>query len=226
MKGGINCGTLYYWCRHAVIGRTHLLPMLTAIYLVRHGEYENPGGIMPSRLKGFPLSAKGRQDMEQSARLLQTKDIAIIYASPILRTKQSARILSRMWGVPVVFTKCLMEVYAPGIQGKPEAITDEIDQYGDTYQYPPHLAAGGETSEHVYRRVKRFIRKVLAAHKGKSVVFVSHGDPIMVTKCREEGKPVDGGHPLLSHGAYIPKSGIVKLVYEGDRCIEVKNLNF
>jgi len=202
------------------------LPMKTVIYLVRHGEYENPRGIMPSRLKGFPLSAKGRLDIEESARLLRNAGITCIYASPLLRTKQSARILSRIWRVPVVFTKSLMEVYAPGIQGKPEGITEEIDRYGDTYQYPPHLAMGGETSEHVYRRVKRLIRKVLAEHRGKPVAFVSHGDPIMVTKCREKGCMVDGSHPLLSYGAYIPKSGIVKLVYEEDRCVEVKNFNF
>lgn len=200
--------------------------MKTVIYLVRHGEYENPAGIMPSRLKGFPLSSRGKRDMEQSSRLLQNAGIAVIYASPILRTKQSARILSQKCGVPVVFTKSLLEVYAPGIQGKPEAITREIDRYSDTYKYPPHLASGGETSEHVYSRVKRLIRRVLIAHAGKSVAFVSHGDPIMVTKCREEGKVIDSRHPLLSYGTYIPKSGIVRLVYEDERCTEVKNLNF
>ena len=74
---------------------------MTTIYLVRHGEYENPDYLFPGRSSGFPLSARGREQVCKLADYFVKKPIAALFSSPLLRTMQSAEIISRTIHVPI-----------------------------------------------------------------------------------------------------------------------------
>jgi len=62
------------------------------IHLIRHGEVHNPGGVLYGRLPEFRLSERGHQMAELAAKDLieQGRKIGAIYASPLLRTRESA----------------------------------------------------------------------------------------------------------------------------------------
>jgi len=201
---------------------------MTTIYLVRHGEYENPRQINPVRLKGFPLSNEGIVQMERNANYFRNKNIKIIYSSPILRTKQSAQILKRLLKIPLRFSKSIIEVSSP-IQGKSFLVLKEIEKYGDSFKLPYHLQKKGETVEHVYRRMKRLLKKILIKYQNKNVIIVSHGDPIMVLALIESGNPIDKQHAIHSYLSvlpYVPKGGIIKIEYNKTIFNSMEHINF
>lgn len=200
--------------------------MNTSIYLVRHGDYENPRHILPSRMPGVHLSPLGASQIREDGRLLKNKKIAALFSSPVLRTKESARILSGILNLPVIFSKSLMEVYSPGLQGKDQSVTREIEAWGDTFRFPLHISAGGETVSHLYSRMKRAVRRALESHPGESTVFVSHGDPIMVLSILESGRAIDEEHSIHQYGPYVPKGGIIRLDYRDGKCVKAQNVNF
>ena len=69
---------------------------MTTIYFVRHGEYKNPDNIVPWRLPHFSLSEKGREDIKRDADYFKDKNIEVTYSSPVLRARQSAKVLVKI----------------------------------------------------------------------------------------------------------------------------------
>ena len=55
------------------------------VHLVRHGEVENPRGVIYGRLPGFGLSARGRAQVEETAAYLaeQLDDPPLVVSSPL-----------------------------------------------------------------------------------------------------------------------------------------------
>jgi broad specificity phosphatase PhoE len=68
----------------------------TRIHLVRHGEVNNPNGVLYGRLPNFVLSSLGRQMAEATATELASSgaNITRVISSPLQRTLQSARPIS------------------------------------------------------------------------------------------------------------------------------------
>lgn len=64
------------------------------LFLVRHGEVENPKRVEYHRLPGFPLTEKGRIEAESAGKFLSSQGISLLYCSPLERTKQTAEIIS------------------------------------------------------------------------------------------------------------------------------------
>lgn len=199
--------------------------MKTTIYFVRHGEYENPQQILPSRLAGFPLSAKGKSQIEKVSRLLLSKKIAAVYASPILRTKQSGQLLSHHLKIPLYFSKSIQEVDTP-LQGQHVSVTHNISKYGDSFVFPPHRDFGGETLEHIYLRVDKFVKKICEKYPGKSVICVSHGDPMMAYHIVVAGNKIDLTHRLMDYDEYVPKGGVIQIDFEDGRYVSKRKLNY
>ncbi len=199
---------------------------MTTIYFIRHGEYENPHRLIPLRMKGFPLSQKGKNQIREVGNFLKDKKIKIIYSSPILRTKQSAQILSDMLHIPIYFSKSLLEVYSPGLQGKDEFVIKEVEKYGDSFVYPPYRDNGGETMKHVYSRMKRMVKKVLEKHADESVVCVVHGDPLMTYHILASGNIIDKTHRLKDYDSYIPKAGVIRMEYEKGKFTRKSKINY
>ena len=60
------------------------------VHLVRHGEVENPDGVLYGRIEGFGLSVRGHRMAQLAAESLAGHDIRAIAASPLQRTRESA----------------------------------------------------------------------------------------------------------------------------------------
>ena len=63
---------------------------LTTVHLVRHGEVDNPTGVLYGRLPGFVLSPLGLAMADRVAEFLGDHDIAYVVASPLERAQQTA----------------------------------------------------------------------------------------------------------------------------------------
>lgn len=73
----------------------------TRLHLVRHGEVHNPDGILYGRLPGYRLSERGERMAQVSAESMADAQIARLYASPLLRAKQSAKPWSEQHGLEI-----------------------------------------------------------------------------------------------------------------------------
>lgn len=170
--------------------------MTTKIFFVRHGEINNPNKILYGRLQRFGLSKKGKEQIAKTAQILKKNKISAIYSSPLLRTKQSAKIISNFLHLPIHCSDDLLEIKSP-MEGKPiEYIYSNTVNYNVFASEANSIA--GETIGGVAKRMLRFIDTIRKNYAGKNIVAVTHGDPIMIVKAIMEGLPlqIDSLRPI------------------------------
>jgi len=63
----------------------------TIVHLLRHGEVENPNGIIYGRLPGYHLSANGRHMAEAAADYFAERPVVALFSSPLERALETAR---------------------------------------------------------------------------------------------------------------------------------------
>lgn len=194
---------------------------MTTIYFVRHGEYKNPDNIVPWRLPHFPLSDKGKEDINKDAEYFKNRNIEIIYSSPVLRAKQSAKILAKKLNKKIIISSLISEVRTP-LQNKHISYKEFNKKRTYPYLDEYHLKNRGENFDDIFRRVNKLVQKTLKLHKGKNIIFVSHGDPIMIYAFIKKGHKITN-KDLIDGKDYIPKAGIFELKFEN---LELINVNF
>lgn len=84
--------------------------MNNCYYIIRHGESVlNEQGRHQGWIARNPLTEKGRIQAREAAEKLKNKEINFIFASPLLRTKQTAKIIAQKLNLPVNFSERLKE---------------------------------------------------------------------------------------------------------------------
>lgn len=151
--------------------------MNTRIFLVRHGATILTAEDRFAGATDVPLSDEGRIQAQRLAERLGNTSIAAIYASPLSRTVETARILAAPHGCEVQARDGLREIS----HGHWEQMTrHEVDaRYpeesaawdSDPYTFAP---AGGETGLAVTARALPVLLEIVRSHAGEKVVIVSH----------------------------------------------------
>lgn len=162
--------------------------MTTRIFFVRHGEVNNPNKVMYGRLPGFSLSSYGKKQIADSAQQLFKNKIDSIYASPLLRTKQSAKIIADILHLPINYSEDILEVKS-SLQGQTFSYLSAHFPKLNIYISAKNNASD-ETIEDVAKRMQKFTYKIIKKHEGKNIVVVGHGDPIMILKASKEKLPM------------------------------------
>ncbi|MCK5466030.1 class I tRNA ligase family protein, partial [Candidatus Parcubacteria bacterium] len=76
---------------------------ITKLILLRHGESENNvKDIKAGQLEGYPLTKKGIKQVEDAVEILKKEKIDVVISSPILRTKQTAKIVNNILKVDYI----------------------------------------------------------------------------------------------------------------------------
>lgn len=164
------------------------------VYLIRHGGVENPSGIKYGRLPGFPLSETGRRQVEVLAKNLEGQGIQAVYASPLLRTKQTAEILAKSWNVSINYSGLLLEVDHGAYQGITEA----------EYVRGQHWRHGAETLKESGDRVLKFLSEIKSQGRFQKVAVVSHEGPLVMAVLNFSGKTEDDYDSLkLATAGYL-----------------------
>lgn len=160
--------------------------MTTTLLYVRHAEVFNPEDLLYGRLPRFGLSDNGRYFAERAATFLQAEPIAVFYTSPLLRARQTTRILARKHpGVPIRVRSQLAEIRSSWQGTAYHALPAGKTVY-ETRQQP-----SDETIEDVWRRMKGLTDQLLRCHAGQTVLCVSHGDPIKILTLGFKGETLD-----------------------------------
>lgn len=151
------------------------------IYFVRHGQVDNPNQIKYGRLPGFPLTPKGRQEVLQTAQKLKNKDVEAIFASPLLRTKETAEVIAQKLNLPINYDDRLLEHDHGRYTGVPIEEFKRMEYWRD----------GAETLEQSGNRVLDFLDEIKSQNKYQTIAVVSHGGPVVMAILNRAGKTVD-----------------------------------
>ena len=132
--------------------------------LIRHGESEaNVRGILSEELEYYNLTESGRSQAERIGNILRNYRIDGIFSSPILRTRETAEIISRVTGIRVEILEDIRESGLGDFNGKP-------------FQSLPFGGREELGMEPWSSLVKRMVG-TLEKHEG-NYVYVSHALPI------------------------------------------------
>ncbi|RJP51075.1 MAG: histidine phosphatase family protein [Anaerolineaceae bacterium] len=144
------------------------------VTFLRHGESV---GNQENRFQGqadFPLTEKGRAQARALAAQWQTEKVTFnqCFASPLLRAKETAEIVSAALNVPLVVDPLWMEMD----NGRLAGLRDDEIAWNEPKFITPYTRFGetGESRLEVYLRAGRAIQSILDRPPGRYLV-VSHG---------------------------------------------------
>ena len=159
------------------------------LYVIRHGKTD---WNLESRIQGktnISLNEMGMNQAEEVRKKIEEKDIDLIIASPLDRTKQTAEIINKNMQVPIKYHENLMERNFGIYEGK-DAKT--VDVWKDLLKYHDNVAVeNGEKIQEFFGRVFDCMSDIEKENKDKNVLIVTHGGVARAIDCYFNGIPED-----------------------------------
>jgi len=163
------------------------------LHLVRHGEVENPRGVLYGRLPGFGLSELGRRMAESAAFELRGVDrqVTQLIASPLLRAQQSAAPIGEALGLEIVTDERLIEptnAFEGAVnEGGTGAFRNPLTWYRFLNPFRP---SWGEPYRQIANRVRAAMDDAWEASREGDIVMVSHQAVIWAAHRDINGQPL------------------------------------
>ncbi|MEY4731399.1 MAG: hypothetical protein RL681_345 [Candidatus Parcubacteria bacterium] len=158
----------------------HPYPMLSVkIFLVRHGQdTDNATGVLNGR-RDTELTELGREQAKTVAKKLTDNNIQVIYASPLKRAYETARIIAQELRLDTVTAdEHLIERDFGVLTGQPVA---DIPKYAKKTLQTEHVnyfleVEGAENFPTLYERARKILQEIRQRHPNENVLLVTHGD--------------------------------------------------
>ena len=186
---------------------------VTRLFLVRHGRVHNPRQLAYGHLPRFRLDAEGREHAGRTAAWLAARGVTAIYTSPLLRTRQTARIIRQTVGpVPFHLSRRLRESeLARFWQGLVWAeIPSHHPELFALFESTPGEITVGESLAQMASRVRSVCLHAARRYGGGNAVLVSHRDPIVALRLHL----TDVSYDALNQTACVPGS-VTELEHSG-----------
>ncbi len=191
-------------------------PPVVTLTLVRHAQSEgNAADRMDTSVPGPALTELGRRQAETAARELAAERFDGVYASPMVRTQQTAAPLADALGEPVVVLPGLREIEAGVYEGLPESVAS-----AGYFAAPLRWLAGdldaripGSVDGHEFdARFDEAVRQICADGGLRPVAF-SHGAAITLWVLLN----VDNPDPGLLYALGLRNTGRIVVTGHPDR---------
>jgi probable phosphomutase (TIGR03848 family) len=164
----------------------------TRIVLVRHAVTAETGSKLSGRASGIDLSEVGRGQAEQAGERLAPVPIAAVYASPIERTTQTAELIAKHHGLPVLPLPAVIEADYGDWTGEKLSDLMKLDLWKTVQAAPSRVRfPEGEAMVAMQARMVAAIETLATDHPGETIVVVSHADPIKAAVAHFTGVPLD-----------------------------------
>lgn len=175
------------------MARKRSTPAPTLVLLVRHGQTPTTGSTLPGRAKGLHLAESGVAQAEAAAqRIAQLKSVAAVYASPLERTRETARPIARERGMKIQIDRGLLECDFGDWTGKRLDALRKLPEWTTVQRYPSGFRfPRGESFAEMQTRMVGAIDSLVAKHPGETIVAVSHADPIKAAVAQALGTHLD-----------------------------------
>jgi uncharacterized phosphatase len=150
---------------------------------IRHGEteYNKERRAMGSRID-VPLTDHGREQARGMIPAIREYGFTAIYASPLLRARETAEIINAELGLPISFHEELKERDVGDLSGM---LYDDIEaklgkEAVQSTQYDFHEFGGEDTCD-VQNRIRKFMEMVEVKHGEHDLILVAtHAEIIRV----------------------------------------------
>jgi broad specificity phosphatase PhoE len=161
----------------------------TTVHLLRHGEVDNPRGILYGRMPGYRLSDRGQAMARAVADHLAgvdggpRRDVTVLVASPLERAQQTAAPIAAAFALPVGSDARIIEA-ANHFEGLTFGVGDGSLRHLRHWPYlrNPLRPSWGEPYTQQAERMLASVADARGAARGHEAVLVSHQLPIWVTR--------------------------------------------
>lgn len=165
---------------------------MTELYLVRHGETDWNAARRIQGRTDIPLNDAGRAQARRAAELLARRRWDAVYASPLSRAHETARIIADHLGLGEVTD---VDAFVERDYGEAEGMS--FEQLEELYPEGVH-APGQETRDEVAARVVPALLELAERRPGERLIVVSHGGAIRsVLQTAEPGTR----HPRITNAS-------------------------
>lgn len=156
--------------------------MSTTLHLVRHGEVENPKGVIYGRLPGYNLSERGQRQAEQAAERLEDADLAAVWSSPLERAQETAQAIAAPHGIDVVTEDRLIESETT-LEGLSRDMLHFLRSPKQWWHFRnPLKPSWGESFANIRARMLDAIKDATSEAGDREIVLVSHQTPVLVAR--------------------------------------------
>jgi probable phosphomutase (TIGR03848 family) len=163
------------------------------VLLVRHGQTPSTGTTLPGRAKGLHLADAGRAQAEAAAaRIAKLDKVTAVYASPLERTRETAAPIAAGLGLRVTTDRGLLECEFGDWTGRALKDLARLPEWKTVQRYPSGFRfPGGESFAEMQTRITSTLARLAGAHRGETIVAVSHADPIKAALADALGTHLD-----------------------------------
>lgn len=177
---------------------------MATILLVRHATTAATGRRLGGWTPGVHLDARGQAQAEAVGARLAGANVAVVYASPLERTQDTAKAIARACGLRVRTRRDLGEVDYGDWTDKPLGQLRRRKLWPVIQQTPSRVTfPGGESIRGAQHRAVTAVETLAAEHGDDVVVAVSHADIIKAVAAHYIGMPLDTFQRLIVQPASI-----------------------
>lgn len=191
---------------------------VTVVHLMRHGEVENPDGVLYGRLAGYHLSELGRRMADRVGEHLAPRDITHVVASPLERAQETAEPIAKAHGLDIATDERLIEAENV-FQGKTFGIGDGALRRPANWKHVvnPFKPSWGEPYVDQVIRMMGALNAAKDAARGHEAVLVSHQLPIWIVRSYVEKRRL--WHDPRRRQCTL--ASLTSFTYRGDRIVSV-----
>ncbi|HYP24466.1 MAG TPA: histidine phosphatase family protein [Actinomycetota bacterium] len=172
--------------------------MPVTVHLIRHGQVENPKGVIYGRLPGYHLSERGVRQARGAAQHLKDADLATIWASPLERAQETAAEIAAPHGLEIVTDDRLIES-GNTFEGVGRTVWHLFSNPAHWWRFRnPLKPSWGESFAEIRVRMMSAITEAAAGAEGREIAIVSHQTPVIVARlalAKRRVPPWLGGAP-------------------------------
>lgn len=188
---------------------------MTKLILVRHGESEtNRSDCFSGHIDIALLDMGIQQAQRTGSYIAKTYSVDKVYASDLLRARQTGTIIAEILNLDCSTHKGLREINAGLWEGRKYA---ELEvEFSQDYSVWLNdigncVCTGGESVRQLSERVLAALSEIAEDNDGKTVVVVSHATPIRCVQCILSGNSLDS----MKRTPWVSNASITELEYDG-----------
>ncbi|AYY14806.1 histidine phosphatase family protein [Actinobacteria bacterium YIM 96077] len=161
----------------------------TKVHLLRHGEVDNPRGVLYGRLPNYHLSERGQAMAERLAQVLADRDITVLVTSPLERAVETGAPIAKALDLQPDVDDELIEA-ANVFEGLPFGVGDGSLRRPRHWRYlrNPFRPSWGEPYVEIAARMRSAMDRARQAAAGHEALLVSHQLPIWTLRSAIEGR--------------------------------------
>jgi probable phosphoglycerate mutase len=151
---------------------------MTELILIRHGETEWNRELRFQGHVDIGLNATGIEQARRVGARLAGEKADAMYASDLIRAQQTAHPVARALGLAAVTDGALREQCFGEVDGM--RVDDIQARHPAAWEgwlrfHEDHCMPGGESLKQFHKRVMDAVHRLVAAHRGQTIVVVTHG---------------------------------------------------